>query len=437
MPPPFPHRTRLAGCVLMLLTLATPGRAQVLPAGAPRELGFDAARLDRAQELVRGLVATDSLPGAVVMVARRGRVVAAFAEGFADLEQGEAMRLDHIFRLASQSKILISAAALSLFEEDAFFLSDPVAGVLPEFATTSWLPGTGTPPRGGSLTVRDLLRHTCGYAYGGAQVPAYREAGLMTPGPEPDWSHSLTLREWGRRLAGVGRSVRAATRFDYGLCHDLLGLYLEELTSMPLDEVLRVRVLAPLGMEDTSFWLDGDRVGRLVNVYDMSSGNPVLGDTPERTPFRERPRALSGGGGWDNPIAYGGLVSTASDMLVFLQAILDGGAVNGRRILGRKTTDLFFENHLAGLSDPDSFWPGVGFGLGAAVVYDPARYGEPTSKGSLWWGGSLGTSFWIDPVEEIVGVVMVQVRPFGYAAIGDRVQRAVYAALIDAPARRP
>jgi len=356
-----------AGIALGMVLFVSNLGAQPLPQGDPTELGFDPVRLERARGVIRRLVAADSLPGAVVMVARHGQVVAAFAEGFADLERRTPLRLDHIFRLASQSKVLVSAAGMSLFEDDYFFLDQPVSDVLPDFTTATVFDGEVTRPANSTLTVRDLFRHTCGYEYRGALEPLYRSAGLMTDGREADWTHPFTLQEWGTRLAAVSMDAEPGTKFEYGLCHDLLGLFIEAVSGQRLDEVLQERVIGPLSLRDTGFWFDDERIDRLVNVYDMSSGSAVL----------------------------------------------------------------------AGLPSEDSFWPGVGFGLGSAVVYDAARYGEPTSRGTIWWGGSLGTSFWVDPVEEIVGVVMVQVRPFGYARVADRVQKAIYAALVDEPPLNP
>lgn len=437
-----PHASVRPSALLLFVLSAVPLlpagalAAQGLPTGDPDALGFDRERLGRAEELIRRLVDSDTLPGAVLLVARKGRVVEARTFGYADLERRVPMRMDHIFRLASATKVWVSTVAMSLYEQDRFGLDTPVAAILPELADLQVFDEEGVPVAAqGSMTVLDLLRHTCGYGYGYEEPiqTAYRRAGILTPGPRLDWTHAWTLDEWARHLASVPMAEEPARFFSYGLCHDILGLLMERVTGKRLDTLLQEEVLDPLGLRDTGFWFDDERAGRLAHVYDVSTGHPVLIDDASTTPFRNRPKALSGGGGWDSPVAYGGLAASAPDFLRLLQMILNGGELDGVRVLGRKTAELFFRNHLAGLESEDSFWPGVGFGLGTAVLYDPARYGEVGSRGTLWWAGSNGASFWVDPREEVVGVLMVQVLPFDVGGFMDRVRRAVMTALSGDP----
>lgn len=430
---------KIAVTVLSLLTFAGDLGAQGLPAGDPGLLGFDPARLQRAEDLVRKLVDTDTLPGAVLVVARNGRIATSKAFGFADLEHRTPMRVDNIFRLASATKVWISVAAMSLYEQDGFSLDQPVASILPEFDGARVFDETGMAvPARTTLTVLDLLRHTCGYGYGyeDPQQAAYRRAGILTPGLQLDWTHPWSLDEWARHLAAVPMAEEPARHFGYGLCHDILGLLLQRVTGEPLDTLLEERVLDPLDLHDTGFWFDDARADRLANVYDVSSGRPTLVDDARTTPFRRRPAALSAGGGWDSPVAYGGLATSGADFVRLLQMILDGGELDGVRILGRKTTELFFRNQLSGLEREDSFWPGVGFGLGTAVLHDPSRFGDVGSPGTLWWAGSNGAYFWVDPEEELVGVLLTQVLPFGVGGFMDRTRRAVMAALAEGPRRR-
>ena len=424
---------RVIAAATLCLTAPGSALAQELPVGDSAALGFDAARLERVGTLIQHLVNTDTIAGAVLMVARDGRVVFSGAYGLADRERKVPMRLDNIFRLASATKIWISTVALMLYEDGAFAMDTPVTEFVPEFASLEVRKGDGAIASAEKqATMRDLFRHTCGYGYGfgGAQQAAYREAGILTRGPTLDWTHDWSLAEWAQHLATVPLAAEPGASFDYGLCHDILGLALEKVARQPLDELLEARVLRPLGLNSTGFWFDDQRARRLANVYEVSNGTLRLVDDANSTRFRRKPGALSGGGGWDSPVGYGGLASSAPDFLRLLQALLDGGELDGVRILGRKTTELFFRNHLTGLDSEDSYWPGVGFGLGTAVLYDPGRFGDIGSAGTIWWAGSNGAYFWVDPVERVVGVYMTQARPFDVGGTMDRVRRAVMTSLV-------
>jgi CubicO group peptidase (beta-lactamase class C family) len=211
---------------------------------------------------------------------------------------------------------------------------------------------------------------------------------------------------------------------------------------------VRQRIVEPLGLDDTGFTVRHDAQVRLTSIYRMPGARvtvqdgqlvrvqdrsneqrPRLLDGGATSSFRTRPRALSGGGGWDNE-GRGGMVTTAHDFARFLQMLLNGGELDGVRVLGEKTVELMLRNHLAALQDPTSFWPGVGFGFGHAVLFEPDQYGEYGSEGMIWWAGSTNVSFWIDPAEELIGILMVQVLPFGYLDIMDRFQQLVYQAIV-------
>jgi CubicO group peptidase (beta-lactamase class C family) len=337
-----------------------------------------------------------------------------------------AMKPDDLFRLASASKILTSAALLTLYEEGRFRLRDPVADFVPELKDLKLQAREGevsVPER--PLTIRDLLRHTSGYGYGFSepQLSAYRRAGIVPsrgPGPDLDWSHRGTLSEWAARLATVPLADEPGTRFEYGLGSDIAGLLIERVSSQRLDRFLRERLFVPLGMKDTGFVVPDEKLDRLTTLYRAGERGLEALDRPETSEMRRTPKAFSGGGGWDN-LGNGGLYSTAQDMLRFLQMLLDGGELEGTRVLSRKTIEMMFENQLAGLASPE-ISPGLGFGLGYAVVTEPARHGEVVSEGMIWWAGSTNVHYWLAPREGLIGLYFMQVLPFQHLDLLDRVR---------------
>jgi CubicO group peptidase (beta-lactamase class C family) len=388
-------------------------------------------RLGKLHNRLQTYVDKGQLPGAVLLVARHGKVVSLRAFGSLDIESRAAMRPDAIFRLASAAKIVTSVALLTLHEEGRFSLRDPVADYLPELARLTVADASGAAaPAKRPLRIRDLLRHTSGYGYGfdGAQQVAYRKVGIMQPGPALDWSHDLTLSEWAARLATVPLADEPGMRFDYGFGSDLAGLLIERVTGLPLDRAIEERVLEPLKMVDTGFVVPDHKIDRLASIYRIEEGKVEALDRADRSPLRRRPKAPSGGGGWDN-LGNGGLVSTAPDFCRLLQMILNGGRLDGIRVLAPKTVELMRENQLADLERPDSVWPGVGFGFGYAVLYDQGKFGEIGSPGAMWWAGSTNVHYWIDPREGLIGVLMVQVQPFPYLNVMGEVRNLTWQAI--------
>jgi CubicO group peptidase (beta-lactamase class C family) len=377
--------------------------------------GFVPSRLERIERLIQERVDRGDLPGGVVLLARHGKVGLLRAFGSSDLESRRPMRPDDLFRLASATKILTSAALLTLYEEGRFRLRDPVSDYLPELKELKVQASDGsirTAER--QVTVRDLMRHTTGYGYGfrEPQQSAYRAAGIMRPGPDPDWTHEGTLREWAVRLATVPLSDEPGTRFEYGFGSDLAGLLIERLSNQRLDRFLQERLFAPLRMHDTGFAVPEEKLDRLTSVYLAKDGGLEAIDRAPTSPLKVPPKAFSGGGGWDN-LGNGGLVSTAPDILRFLQMLLNEGELDGVRVLSPSTVEMMFRNHLEGLPSPE-ISPGIGFGLGYAVVEKPGLVGEAVSEGMMWWAGSTNVHYWLDPKREFIGLYFMQVLPFGH-----------------------
>ena len=388
----MPTRTLLAAAALLALPLL-PGHADV-----------SAERLTRLDTFLDANVADGKLPGAVLQVSHDGATVYHRAAGHRDVDAGAPMQPDTIFRIASMSKAVISAAVMVLQERGALVIGQPVGDFLPEYAKTT----VAVPGEDGAyevvdaerpITVRDLLTHTAGIGYGyGPAADRWREAGLQ------HWyfgHRDEPIRETVRRIAAMPMDAQPGEQFVYGYNTDILGAVVEAASGQPLDAFLRAEIFEPLGMEDTSFYLPPAKADRLATVYSRTEdGDLVLpdADTPfyGQGHFIEGPRASFSGGA--------GLLSTTADYTRFLEALRRGGP-----ILGRKSVESMTVNHL-----PDglvSLLPGSGFGLGFAVVSDIGASGQPGSVGEYSWGGAYHTRYWVDPVEELTVVYMTQVLP--------------------------
>ncbi len=390
----MPTRTILAAAALLAVSLL------LLPVHAD----VSAERLTRLDTFLDAYVADGKLPGAVLQVTHDGETVYHRAAGHRNVEAGAPMQPDTIFRIASMSKAVVSAAVMVLQERGTLVIGQPVGDFLPEYAQTT----VAVPAEDGAydvvdaerpITIRDLLTHTAGIGYGyGPAADRWREAGLQ------HWyfgHRDEPIRETARRIAAMPMDAQPGEQFVYGYNTDILGAVVEAASGQPLDAFLRAEIFEPLGMEDTSFYLPPAKADRLATVYSRTEdGDLVLADAG--TPFHgqghfiEGPRASFSGGA--------GLLSTTADYTRFLEALRRGGP-----ILGRKSVESMTVNHL-----PDglvSLLPGSGFGLGFAVVSDIGASGEPGSVGEYSWAGAYHTRYWVDPVEELTVVYMTQILP--------------------------
>lgn len=392
--------------------------------------GVDRAHLERLHAVLQESVGRGELPGAVLLIAHRGKIVSLRAFGLSDIETKRAMKPDSIFRMASATKILTSVALLRLYEQGRFGLRDAVSIYLPEFKNLTVQSGTALAPAKRTLTIRDLLRHTSGYGYGyeDPQQTAYRKAGILHPGEELNWSHNLTLAEWVAKLATVPLADEPGTKFDYGFSSDIIGYLIERLSGQPLDRFMEEQIFRLLQMNDTGFMVPVDKLDRLTSIYEIENGKARALDPASNSALRQRPRAFSGGGGWDN-LGNNGLVSSAPDMFRFLQMLLNQGKLDGTSIISRKTVELMWQNQLSDLDVQDSMWPGVGFGFGYAFLYDSGKYGGVDSPGTIWWAGSTNVHYWVDPREQLIGVLMLQVRPFPYLDLMGKIRHLSFLAL--------
>jgi CubicO group peptidase (beta-lactamase class C family) len=423
--------TAVATATLLLTTVVA--GADPLPSAPPNEVGFSAERLGRIGGLLKAHVDRGQIPGAAALVARKGRVAYFEAVGFRDKEATAAMPKDAIFRIYSMTKPMASVAAMMLVEEGKIVLTDPVSKFLPplkgvevsgqRFDPVTGKAGYSTVPAEREMTVQDLLRHTSGLVYGenasNARVKeAYAKLGV-------DWK-GLTAAEQVERLGKAPLANQPGTRWEYGLSTDVLGRVVEAVSGMPLGQFLQERLFGPLKMPDSGFWVPKEKVNRIAQPFrtDPTTNKPI-----ELIDVTAAPKNDSGGGGG---------VATTMDYARFCQALLNGGRLDGARILSRATVTFMTSDHLgriaeAGPSPTQGLLgtPGYGFGLGFAVRMAPGVAGVHGSAGDYTWGGFAGTYFWIDPKEELFAILMIQqpgpirveyrklVRQLVYQALGD------------------
>jgi CubicO group peptidase (beta-lactamase class C family) len=409
-------------CALPIGLHAQPAPVPVAPVSAPAEArGFLPDRVARIDAFVAKLIADRRIPGAVVMLVRDGQVEYHKAFGVRDLNTRAPLRTDDIFRIASQTKAITSLAAMMLWEEGKFQLDDPVAKYLPEFdkltvmtkfnATDSTYTSAPAKRR---ITIRQLFTHSSGIDYpdiGSEEMRAiYAKAGLTALGREGE-----VLADKMRVLATMPLAHEPGERFTYGLSVDLLGRLVEVWSGVPLDQFFRTRIFEPLGMRDTWFELPADRRNRLVTLHREEKG--VLEVMPDAQngmhpnyPAR-RVTFFSGGGG---------LSGTTADYARFLQLYLNGGELDGVRLLGRKTVEMMLTNQIPRIQPA--------FGLGFALETPENDFRSVMSVGSFEWGGAFTTTYWADPKERLVALIYTNVLG-STTNLGDAFRVVVYSAL--------
>jgi CubicO group peptidase (beta-lactamase class C family) len=395
----------------------------------PEDVGMSSDRLGRIGTAMQGYIDRGEVAGVVTLVARRGRVVHFEAQGMRDAENQHTMTRDTIFRIASMTKPIASVALMMLYEEGHFGLRDPISKWLPEFEEMTVLvePAAdeymGVPhkevPAAGPITVQHILTHTAGFAnnYRGPQTAAYR---ALREKLEP----GSTTADYVKLLAELPLDHHPGDTWRYGPSTEVVGRLVEVISGQTLDEFFRERIFDPLGMTDTHFYLPASKLGRFAALYQPDDeGKIELTEAPdEESRYVREPHVYFSAGG--------GLVSTAADYFRFHQMMLSGGELGGVRILGRKTVELMTANH----TGDRGIWltgPGHGFGLGYSVVTDLGRSGVSGSLGVYSWGGAFCTVFWVDPVEELIGVMMTQVRPYTHLNIRQDMRVLAYQAIVD------
>ena len=408
----------------------------------PAEVGVDGSRLQRLDRRLARWVDDGQLPGFLVTVARHGELVHVGRYGRRNVEDGLPVEEDTRWRIYSMTKPVTSVAAMMLYEEGAFELSDPISKWLPEFAEPRvYVAGSSmkpvTVPATEPIRVWHLLTHTSGLTYGfhhAHPVDAmYRAAGHEW-GTPPGADSAEVCRQW----ASMPLVFQPGSDWNYGVSTDVLGRLVEVVSGQPLDEFFEQRIFAPLAMTDTSFGLrQDDDVDSLARLYLATPGQPggpssgMMFNAPFDAAAHSKPAFLSGGGG---------LVSTAGDYLRFIELLRRGGSYDGGRLLGSRTIAHMVRNHLPGNQDLESFGRplfaetplrGVGFGLGFSMVIDPVRYAVVANAGDFSWGGAASTAFYVDPVEDVTVSFYTQLLPSSTLPIRNYLRALVNQALVD------
>jgi CubicO group peptidase (beta-lactamase class C family) len=393
----------------------------------PEAFGFASDRLARIRTGMGRYIDSGKIAGMISLVARRGAVVHLERYGWKNIASQQPMELDSIFRIYSMTKPITSAAAMMLFEENRFRLNDPVSEYIPAFKNMQVIARQNGEDvelvdARRPITVRDLFTHSAGMSYGFDDQDyldgLYRKNLWHLAETNP----AITLQEMVSAVAQLPLRFHPGSAFHYSFSIDVLGYLVEVISGMPFDRFLQERIFDPLGMVDTAFWVPAEKAHRLASNYGPDEKEPgkLIDIDPNEKSAYTRPATMFSGGG--------GLVSTTSDYLRLCQMLLNKGELNGTRLLGRKTVEFMFQNHLpAGVfMDQD---PARGFGLGGGVTLDAARMQMLGSNGLWWWGGAASTLFWIDPLEELIGILMLQFMPGLYPLEMDY-RNLVYQALV-------
>jgi CubicO group peptidase (beta-lactamase class C family) len=426
----MPNRTFAAAlAVALAVAAAAPAAGQRLPRVDPEAVGMSSVRLARIDTVMRAAVDSTRTAGIAVLVLRDGQVVKAGTYGWADREAQRPLGPDALFRIASQTKAVTSVAAMMLVEEGRLRLSDPVQRWMPTFAGMSVVSGDESTPARRPITIRDLLTHSAGLSYG--NEPAVRElyaAAGLGPAAGHGWYFAdkeepicTTLD----RLGTLPVVAHPGERYVYGYGTDVLGCVVERVSGRTLDAFFRERIFRPLRMSDTHFFLPVTERPRLAAVHAAGPGGlrrAAEGATGQGA-YVDGPRASFSGGA--------GLVSSIDDYARFLQMLLNGGELDGARILAPHTVALMTADHLGTLYTS----PGLGFGLGFEVLEEPGRAGRYGTPGAYGWGGAYATTYWIDPEERLVALIMTQTLPSGGLDVADRFRTLVYAALLQTATR--
>ncbi|HEY0537685.1 MAG TPA: serine hydrolase domain-containing protein [Actinoallomurus sp.] len=400
----------------------------------PADVGFDAERLRRIDAHFAAYVDDGRLPGWLALVSRHGEIAHLSAYGSRDLASGAPVETDTLFRIYSMSKPVTSVAAMTLYEEGAFELTDPIARFIPSFGDMRvYEQGPAarpiTRPAAEPIRIWHLLTHTAGLVYGFQHVSVvdeiYRDAGFDRGTPR-----GLDLAGTVDRLAELPLLFEPGSQWNYSVATDVLGRLIEVVSGQPLDRFLQERIFDPLEMTDTGFFIDAADADRMASLYTAGTdGRAVPLDT--RDAALRRPRALAGGAG---------LISSAGDYHRFTQMLRRGGELDGVRVLSPRTVAYMARNHLPGGADLEEFgrpvfaevsYGGVGFGLGFAVVQDAAKTRTLSSEGEFNWGGAASTVFWVDPVEQVTAVFLTQLLPSSTHPIRTRLRQLVNQALVD------
>lgn len=400
-----------------------------LSAALPESVGMSSERLNRIDGMINTAIAENVIPGAVAIITRNGKIVYQKAFGQSDVKANKAFETNSIFRIASQSKAITTTAIMMLWEEGHFFLDDPISKYIPEFKNPTLLDRFNmadssytTKPAGREISIRNLITHTSGLGYGvidgDQQFKAiYKKAGVT----DLFTTENITIEESVKKLAKLPLHHVPGEAYVYSEGIDVLGYLVEVLSGMKFDEYLAEHIFKPLSMKDTYFYLPVNKANRLVEVQTKidKAWAPFTDDFYDVNYPKTGAKAFFSGGA--------GLSSTVFDYATFLQMYLNGGELNGTRLLSRKTVEFMLSNQVGSL-----FGEKEGFGLGYAILSEKgATQGGNGSEGTFRWGGYFNTQYFADPVENVIGIIMKQTQRVGGDYTGDKFKQMVFQSIDD------
>jgi len=396
----------------------------------PQQEGVSAERLERISEVSKSYLEDEKVAGIATMVSRNGKIIYAKAFGERGVDDSKTLKIDDLFRIYSMTKPIVAVAAMQLYEKGMFHLNDPISKFLPELAELSVMDEEGNlTPNQEPISMQQLLTHTAGFSYGFSNSKvdqAYNKAELWKSKDSDDFI---------KRVAALPLHYKPGERWHYSIAVDLTGVIVERLSGMALDEYLQTYIFEPLGMVDTFFEVPKKKMKRFLPNHYYDYGEKSLKTVQET---KEKYNAMSNYEDVSMFSGGGGLVSTAMDYMLFMEALQNGGSLNGNRILGPKTLQYMIRNHLSGSIEQkggagenpldEASNNGFGFGLGFGLVTNSVNNSIIGSEGEYNWGGAAGTVFWIDPVENISVVSMIQLMSSPWKLRED-LKVAVYQAL--------
>lgn len=400
---------------------------------SPEAVGMDSERLNRVTAAMQNLVDEGLLAGAVTIAARDNKVMHFESVGYRDLESRALMTNDTLFRIYSMSKPVTGVALMALYEEGKFKLSDPVEKYIPEMKDLQVYTGTNadgsmiTEDANHKMTIRELMSHTGGLSYGifsqSSVDTAYLEAGIGAAAAAGILEPNETGRDFVRKLGQIPLKSQPGSQWEYSVSVDVQGYLVEVLSGQKFGEFLNERIFTPLNMQDTDFYVPEEKLNRFSQMYAYGDGGALT------------PSELFAGADFTHPPAFesggAGLVSTAADYMRFSQMLLNGGELDDVRILAPLTVDLMHRDQTPkAMAESALDQQGTAFGLDFAIILDPVE-AESYSKGEYYWGGAAGTWFWIDPVEDIVFVGMIQVAGALTPDVRGTSRRLLYQAIME------
>jgi len=424
----------LASLALLIAAGGAQARNAEIPVAAPESVGFSSERLKLLDQSMQGMIDNKQLAGIVTVVARHGKVVQQKAYGKADIASDKAMQKDTIVRVYSMTKPMVGVAMMMLYEEGKWRPSDPVSRYIPEFANLKVAAGTdkdGQPileAPAHAPTMGELMSHTAGFTYG-----LFGNSPVDKMYLQADLLGAPSLQEFINRLAKLPLLYQPGEGWVYSVSVDVQGYLVEKLSGKPLAQFMRERIFDPLGMKDTGFYVPKEKLDRLATIYQWDAQKKALAPMP-RDPGVATPPGMPSGGG--------GLYSTAGDYLLFTQMVLNGGELNGARLLAPSSIELMRTNRVPDrVKDTGKFGigayrmqQGLGFGFDFAILEDPLKLGSTAGKGSFLWDGIAGTWFWIDPTNDVIFIGIIQRWALGAPAgpnIEELTRQLTYQALIE------